>query len=70
MIAKLCLKFICLTALLCLVLRFCFAMAGKRKQAEWFLTKEYPAYILILTALIFLCGAGAVVTLLITLFKW
>ena len=70
MIAKLCLKLIILTVLLIIVLRFCFAMAGKKKGIEWYVTKQYPAYILILTTLIFLSGAGAVVTLLITLIRW
>lgn len=70
MIAKLCLKLIILTVVLILILRFCFAMAGKKQQVEWFVTKQYPAYIMILTALIFLSGAGAVVTLLITLIRW
>lgn len=70
MIAKLCLKLIILTVLLIIALRFCCAMAGKKKVIAWYVTKQYPAYILILTALIFLSGAGAVVTLLITLIRW
>lgn len=70
MIAKLCLKLIILTVLLIIALRFCFAIADKKKVVEWYVTKQYPAYILILTALIFLSGAGAVVTLLITLIRW
>lgn len=69
-LSKLCVKLLCLTAFLILVLRFCMAMANSKKRLEWYVTKRYPAYIFILTALIFLSGAATAVTFFITLFTW